>query len=194
MFCESVFCNRSVSSKQQLSKLDARWLFLREHIHKIKVHPHPPSYPTDKLCFAQEVPWHKGNIKKKNHISYEHLHNSPFFSMQGWPCKIENPDTAQRGCSKLKLCTGNWTVRRMEREKELLCNIVDCYAEGLLVQMSHLMAVILHDILYVKKKDTMQTLIAAIHCRDALVYSCLHSWYPVVGTGIFLQFCSPVKN
>lgn len=65
MFCESVFCNRSVSSKQQLSKLDARWLFLREHIHKIKVHPHPPSYPTDKLCFAQEVPWHKGNIKKK---------------------------------------------------------------------------------------------------------------------------------
>lgn len=151
MFCESVFCNRSVSSKQQLSKLDARWLFLREHIHKIKVPPHPPSYPTDKLCFAQEVPWHKGNIKK-NHISYEHLHNSPFFSMQGWPCKIENPDTAQRGCSKLKLCTGNWTVRRMEREKELLCNIVDCYAEGLLVQMSHLMVVILYDILYVKRK------------------------------------------
>lgn len=63
----------------------------------------------------------------------------------------------------------------MEREKELLCNIVDCYAESLLVQMSHLMAVILYDILYVKKKDTMQTLIAAIHCRDALVYSCLHS-------------------
>lgn len=40
----------------------------------------------------------------------------------------------------------------MEREKELLCNIVDCYAEGLLVQMSHLMAVILYDILYVKRK------------------------------------------
>lgn len=62
----------------------------------------------------------------------------------------------------------------MEREKELLCNIVDCYAEGLLVQMSHL-AVILYDILYVKKKDTMQTVITAIYCRDALVYSCLHS-------------------
>ena len=38
----------------------------------------------------------------------------------------------------------------MEREKKPLCNIVDFYAEGLLVQMSHLMAVIPYEILYLE--------------------------------------------
>lgn len=40
----------------------------------------------------------------------------------------------------------------MEREKKAVCNIVDFYAEGLLVQMSHLMAVILYEILYLKER------------------------------------------
>ncbi len=36
----------------------------------------------------------------------------------------------------------------MERERKPVCNIVDFYAETLLVQMSDLMAVILYEILY----------------------------------------------
>lgn len=36
----------------------------------------------------------------------------------------------------------------MEREEKPFCNVVDFYAEGLLVQMSHLIAVILDEILY----------------------------------------------
>ena len=38
----------------------------------------------------------------------------------------------------------------MEREEKPVRNIVDFYAEGLLVQMSDLMAVILYEILHVE--------------------------------------------
>lgn len=38
----------------------------------------------------------------------------------------------------------------MEREEKPVCNTADFYAEGLLAQMSDLMAVILHEILYLK--------------------------------------------
>lgn len=40
----------------------------------------------------------------------------------------------------------------MEREKKPVCNIVDSYTEGLLVQMSDLMAAILNEILYLEER------------------------------------------
>lgn len=40
----------------------------------------------------------------------------------------------------------------MEREEKAVCNIVDFYAEGQLVQMSDLMAVILYDILHLVRR------------------------------------------
>lgn len=66
----------------------------------------------------------------------------------------------------------------MEREKKAVCNIVDFYAEGLLVQMSDLMAVILHEILYMEARLYISVpTVASCYQGDSLLAAVLYCLY-----------------